>query len=150
GATCTIFAPLVVHGRVIGVLRLATAGSGRRYTDDDLSLAQEIAHHAALAIEDARLYRSSQSAISARDNLLSVVSHDLRNYLSTIRLSASVLARRAAPGDVRDKQIVDNIKASVTRMDQLIEALRDATMIETGHFTIDARREEVAPLVEEA
>jgi PAS domain S-box-containing protein len=151
GATCAILAPLILRGRVVGVLRLAMAESGRKYTDDDLSLAQEIAHHAALAIERARLHRLAQDAIAARDNLLAVVSHDLRNYLSAIRLGAEMLSR---PGPTGERQAgakqAETIKRSATRMAQLIDSLRDATMIETGHFTITPQAEDVGGLVEEA
>jgi PAS domain S-box-containing protein len=121
GATCTVLAPLILRGRVVGVLRLAMAESGRKYTDDDLPLAQEIAHHAALAIEGARLYGLAQSAIVARDNVIAVVSHDLRNYLSTVRMSAELLSRTIPAGEGRaGRKQVDAIERAATRMDQLI------------------------------
>ncbi len=151
GATCTIVAPLILRGRVVGVLRLAMAESGRKYTDEDLPLAQEIAHHAALAIEGARLYRAAQTAIRARDNILAVVSHDLRNDLSAIRMSAELLSRSGPTGERRaGRNQVEAIKRSATRMDQLIDSLSDATMIETGHFTIEAKTEDVAAVVDDA
>jgi signal transduction histidine kinase/PAS domain-containing protein len=150
GAKCTIVAPLIVRGRVIGTLRLVMAESGRRYTDEDLSLAQEIAHHAALAIESARLYRAAQNAIRARDNLLAVASHDLRNYLATIRVSAEQLSRAASADGRTGPKPVEAIKRSAARMDQLIESLVDTTMIETGDFTIAPKIEDVTALVEEA
>ncbi|HXU81030.1 MAG TPA: GAF domain-containing sensor histidine kinase, partial [Polyangia bacterium] len=151
GATCTVLAPLILRGRVVGVLRLAMAESGRKYTDDDLPLAQEIAHHAALAIEGARLYGLAQSAIVARDNVIAVVSHDLRNYLSTVRMSAELLSRTIPAGEGRaGRKQVDAIERAATRMDQLIGGLRDATMIETGHFTIEPKAEDVRAMVDEA
>jgi PAS domain S-box-containing protein len=151
GATSTVLAPLILRGRVVGVLRLAMAESGRRYSDDDLPLAQEIAHHAALAIEGARVYGLAQSAIVARDNVMAVVSHDLRNYLSTVRMSAQMLSRIIPAGEGRNgRKQVEAIDRAATRMDELIEGLRDATMIESGHFTIEARTEDVAALVDDA
>jgi PAS domain S-box-containing protein len=151
GARCTIVAPLLVRGRVVGLLRLAITESNRSYSDNDLSLAREIAHHASLAIESARLYRAAQTAVTARDNLLAAVSHDLRNYLSTIRMSAEVLAveLRAALGR-SGKKPVDAILRSVSRMDELIESLCDATMIETGHFKVELKPEDVGEILDEA
>jgi PAS domain S-box-containing protein len=145
--TSAIVAPLVLRGRVSGLLRMAMAESGRRYTDDDLPLAQEIAHLAALAIDEARLYRTAQQAIEARDNLMAVVSHDLRNYLLTIRLSARSLERRdpAEP----ERKLVGAIARAAEHMEQLIATLRDAAMIETGQLTIVARREDVGALLDE-
>lgn len=151
GATCAISVPLVLRGRVIGLLRLAMAESGRRYSDEDVALAAEIAHHAALAIDNARLYRSAQSAIRARDNLLAVVSHDLRNYLTTLRMSADLLFATSHTGliDSGNRQL-GAIRRCAARMEQLIKSLRDATMIETGHLTIEKKTEDVATLLDEA
>jgi len=149
GAGSTILAPLIARGRVIGVLRLGMASSGRKYSDDDLSLAGEVAQHAALAIEAAKLYQAAHTAIRARDNLLAVVSHDLRNYLNTVRMAAELLHRfKSLAADAVPQ--VDAIKRAVSRMDQLIKALRDATMIETGHFAVEAREEDTGSIVDEA
>lgn len=57
GVRSTIVAPIAVHGRVFGALTLATAQSGRQYSEEDLSIAEDLAHRAALALENARLYR---------------------------------------------------------------------------------------------
>src|SRR5262249_37150033 len=97
GVTCSIVAPLVVRGRVVGALRLAMTGLGRRYAPPDLDLARELAHHAALAIERARLYHEAQVAIRARDDLFAFVTHDLHNYLATIRVSAATLTAHPDP-----------------------------------------------------
>jgi PAS domain S-box-containing protein len=150
-ATSSILVPMVLRGRVVGVLRLVMAGSGRKYTDEDLPLAQEIATQASLAIQGAGLYRAAQVAIRARDNLLAVVCHDLRNYLSTISLGADMLAAPGPSGERHPGQKqVEAIKRSASLVNRLIDSLRDATMIETGHFTIDAKVDDVAQLVDEA
>lgn len=151
GATSTLLAPLVLQGRAIGVLRLTMAESGRRYNEDDLPLAGEIARHAALVLQGARLYRAAQTALQARDNLLAVVSHDLRNYLATIRVSADLLLRTGPQGEGQNgRRQMEAIRQAAMRMKHLISSLRDATMIETGQFTIDARTEDVAALVDDA
>jgi PAS domain S-box-containing protein len=56
GMRSMIVAPIAVHGRVFGALTLATAQSGRQYSEEDLSIADDLAHRAALALENARLY----------------------------------------------------------------------------------------------
>ncbi len=151
GVRCSILAPLVLRDRVIGMLRLAMAESGRCYSDEDMALAVEIAHHAAFAIEHARLYRAAEDAIRARDNLLAVVTHDLRNFLSTIRLSGQMLAAHALPQERRKgRRLVEAILGASARMDVLIGSLRDATMIETGQLTVEPGSEDVASLVDEA
>jgi PAS domain S-box-containing protein len=151
GATSRIRAPLVVRGRVVGILRLAMAESGRRYAPQDLELARELAHHAALAIERARLYREAQVALAARDDLFAFVTHDLQNYLATIRVSAAALtAQHGADQRPNGHKQVDLISRTVTHMARLIEGLRDATMIETGQFTIATAPEDIAALISDA
>ncbi|HEX3478336.1 MAG TPA: CheR family methyltransferase, partial [Kofleriaceae bacterium] len=151
GTTSGIRAPLVVRGRVVGILRLVMAGSGRRYVPQDLELARELAHHAALAIERARLYSEAQVAIAARDDLFAFVTHDLQNYLATIRVSATALAaRHAADQRPNGHKQIDLISRTVTHMARLIEGLRDATMIETGQFTVATALEDIAALVSDA
>jgi chemotaxis methyl-accepting protein methylase/signal transduction histidine kinase len=150
GVTCAIVAPLVVRGRVAGVLRLAMAGSGRRYVPQDLELARELAHHAALAIERARLYREAQVAIGARDDLFAFVTHDLHNYLATIRVSAATLTAHGPEQRLNGHKQIELISRTVAHMARLIEGLRDATMIEAGQFTVATASEDVAALVGDA
>ena len=52
--------PLVARGEVFGSISLVTAESGRIYTEDDLTLAQELARNAAAAIDNARLYAEAE------------------------------------------------------------------------------------------
>ena len=62
GFTSVMIVPLVVRGRTLGAISFITAESGRRYQPADLVLAEELAHRAALAVENARLYRQAQQA----------------------------------------------------------------------------------------
>jgi signal transduction histidine kinase len=149
-ATSAIRAPLVVRGRVVGILRLAMAESGRRYAPQDLDLARELSHHAALAIERARLYREAQVALAARDDLFAFVTHDLQNYLATIRVSAGSLAAQHGSGRPNGHKQVDLISRTVAHMARLIEGLRDATMIDTGQFTVATTPQDITALVSEA
>jgi PAS domain S-box-containing protein len=52
--------PLVLREEVLGLINLATAESGRVYEEADVVLAQELGRHAAVAIDNARLYRESE------------------------------------------------------------------------------------------
>jgi PAS domain S-box-containing protein len=71
GFVSLIFVPLVARGRTLGVITLVSAESGRRYGEADLELAKELAHHAALAVDNARLYRGRvQVARTLQEGLL--------------------------------------------------------------------------------
>ncbi len=57
GLRSSLAVPLSARGRTLGVLQLSTAGSGRLLTPADLPLAEQLAVRAALAVDNARLYR---------------------------------------------------------------------------------------------
>ncbi len=61
GLTAIITAPLVSRGQALGVLTLVSAESGRRYTDEDVALAEDLARRAAVAIDNARLYGAAEA-----------------------------------------------------------------------------------------
>jgi serine phosphatase RsbU (regulator of sigma subunit) len=61
----SIVAPLAGRGRVFGALTLATAESGRHFSDDDLAVAEDLARRAALAIDNARLYGAERDIAHA-------------------------------------------------------------------------------------
>src|SRR5690606_28078932 len=63
GLSSYISAPLFAHGRILGVLSFATAESRRRYGPEDVQVAEELANRAAIAIENARLYQTTQDAL---------------------------------------------------------------------------------------
>ena len=89
-----MWVPLLGRDRVLGGFCLASATPARQYGPDDLRLAEELARRASLSLDNARLYRAAERAIAARDEVLAVVAHDLRNPLGTIMMQASVLQRR--------------------------------------------------------
>ena len=147
GVGWTILAPLVAHRRVVGILCLAMAESGRRYDDADVALAKEIARHTSFAIESARRYRSARTAVAARDNVLSVVLHELLNYLGAIRMGASLLTA-AEPANTTGP--AKTIRLAATGMEELIHSLREATMIEGGELPVSEMTESVSSLIEGA
>ncbi len=60
--------PLIVRGVTIGVLSLGVTESDRRYGDDDVTLTEELARRAAVAIDHARLYQHAQEELAQRRN----------------------------------------------------------------------------------
>ena len=87
---------LVARGRALGVMTFAVAGSGRRYSDADLSAVEEFARRAAIAIDNARLHRELRRANEAKDEFLAMLAHELRNPLAPIRNSLEVARLRGS------------------------------------------------------
>lgn len=141
--------PLVTRGRAVGIVTVA-APAGKVFTRDDLALGSELARHGALAIDNARLYTESQQAVRAREEVLAIVSHDLRNPLSATMLASSMMqtSEALAPEEREQLQIID---LSAKRMRRLIEDLLDVTRVEGGkRLPIDPVVLPVEPLVTEA
>jgi PAS domain S-box-containing protein len=127
--------PLEAHGKVPGVLTLLSSTPARVYGQEDMRVGQELAQRAALAIENARLYRSAQNAIQMRDEVLGIVVHDLRNPLATIVLEAGLLLRARMPEP--ERRAADAIHRAASRMKRLIQDLLDVTRIEAGRLAIE-------------
>ena len=90
-----------------------------------------------------------QRAITARDDVLSIVAHDLRNPLSAIMMAASAMERPGEESDRRDREPRDIILRSSRRMNQLIQDLLDVARMEAGQLTIEPTRLSAADLVRE-
>jgi PAS domain S-box-containing protein len=143
--------PLVARGRTLGALGLFSARPGRRYGPEHRLLAVELGRRAALAVDNARLYQEAREAVAARDEVLSIVSHDLGNPLSAIRVSARVLDRFLDGGDIAPARTqLDGIRTAALQMERLIKDLLEVRRIEMGRLRLVPRPEPVAQLVTEA
>ncbi len=139
GQRSAILVPLIARDRLIAVLSMASCRPERRYGVEDLHLAEELARRASLALDNAHLYEVARTAIQARDRVLAVVAHDLRNPLGAILMAASLLRRRVDAAGPAQKQ-VDSIERAATRMNRLIGDLLDITRMEAGHLMIEPGR----------
>ena len=150
GVRSLLCLPLVAHGKKLGVLTLMMAESGRNFDPMEVPSATELARRAALAVENAGLYRASQQAVRAREGVLSIVSHDLRNPLGTILMSARILLDSAPlPDDRRAKHLGVIIRAT-ERMDRLIDDLLDVARLDAGQVLgLDREAHEIVDMVVE-
>ncbi|HUQ82391.1 MAG TPA: ATP-binding protein [Gemmatimonadaceae bacterium] len=152
GVRSLIAVPLVARGSALGVLLLGTSTSARTFTTDDLELAEDVARRAALAVDNAMLYQAAQLATQARNDLLAIVSHDLRNPLHTIQMAASFLIEIAEDptSQAPVKTQLAAIRRAATRGNALIQDLLDASRIEAGRLAVETMPIGAAMLVEDA
>ncbi|MCX5760833.1 MAG: ATP-binding protein [Gemmatimonadetes bacterium] len=149
GVHSALFVPLVARDHVLGAMtffRLANA----TYTPTDLELAQALATRAAYALDNARLYMMEQRATKVREEVLSVVSHDLGNPLAAIRLCASALLESPPTETEEQRQLVRAIANSADWMSRLIQDLLDVSTIEVGKLSIERRTELLKPIFAQA
>ena len=143
--------PIVARGLALGVVVMLTRDSRRPYDVDDLALATELVRRAALAIDNALLYRSAQSATQARDDVLAIVSHDLRNPIHTIQMSASLVREFYVPDPENPVAVqMAVIRRAAMRANSLIQDLLDVSRIEAGTLAVEASAVDAASLIDEA
>ncbi len=144
-----IVVPLVARGRTLGLLSLFVDRARRRLDAEDLALASALAERSAMAIDNALLYREAQDASHSREELLAVVSHDLKNPLNAIIIGIQNLAKALPEGATRARQQIAPVERAAGRMNHLIRDLLDAARVEAGHFAVTRRMEDAAAIVGE-
>src|SRR5262245_45452224 len=156
GYRSAMIVPLVAHAQVLGAMTFATAESGRRYGPADLGLAEDLARRAALAIDNARLFRAAQQARAeaeaasrAKDDFLAVVSHELRTPLAAALIWTRLLSREGVL-PARVAQAAGAIERSMKRQARLVEDLLDVSRIVTGGLRLDRRPVDLALVIEAA
>ena len=146
-----IAVPLRASNQILGVLALYTSESDRRYDADDLALAEELARRASLAVENARLFQAAQEATRARDEMLGVVAHDLRNPLGSIKMASALLLETLSGAEPSPQwKQAEIINRSADRMNRLIQDLLDVRRVERGSLLVEPRPVPVSLLVSEA
>jgi signal transduction histidine kinase len=128
--------PLLAGDDSIGILTFGSTRTDRFYHRQDLTLARELARSASLAIQNARLYRTAEQAIAARDEVLGVVSHDLRNPVNRVRLAAELMTESHDLPEGAERAAAMIVRAA-NEMNRLIGDLLDVTRIEAGRLSIE-------------
>ena len=138
GATTLLVVPLVARGRVLGVLQFLALEGARLSSADDLLFIEDLARRAALAVDNALLYGEAQRATRARDDVLAIVSHDLRNPLNTIQMSTSFLLDvLGTPGfEVPLVPQLQIMRRATKRANALIQDLLDVSRIDAGTLAV--------------
>jgi PAS domain S-box-containing protein len=142
--------------RVLGVLCWFTvAESGRRLDQDDVELASDLAVHAALAIDNARMYGEQTLAVQRQNEFLSVASHELRTPVTSLQLAVQALVRqseRAGQGtgpSALPAKMLSTAERQSRRLAQLVENLLDVSRITTGQLSMNLDRVDLAEVVRE-
>jgi signal transduction histidine kinase len=138
-----LIVPMIARGRTLGALTLVSSDKGRRYGDDDVALAMELATRAALAIDNAHLYQSALAASEAKSAFLATMSHELRTPLNAI-IGYQSLLKEGIGGPLNDAQVaqLNRIRASADHLLGLIDEVLTFSRVEAGKETVN--REDVS------
>lgn len=151
GAQSVMLVPLASRKSPLGLLGFVSSSPARLYSAADLSFARDLAARAAMAADNAQLLRAAERASSTRQDILTIVSHELKNPLTGISLSADVLLRHAPDAERRKGRAqVERIKRGVAHMRHLIDDLLDFSSLESGRLTVAPRPTAVGAIIDEA
>jgi signal transduction histidine kinase len=131
---------------------LFVSSAGRPFGPAELSLAQEFAGRAALAMDNARLYREAQRAVRTRDEFLSVAAHELKTPVTTLLGFSQLLLRGLNQQGVLDERMVGRAMRGVEqgskRISRLVSQILDISRVDGGRLLLNRQSADLAALVQ--
>ncbi len=149
GQKATMIVPLRARDRTLGALTFIAAESARSFSESDLLLARQFGNCAALAVDNARLYREAQRVNRIKDEFLATLSHELRTPLNAI-LGWSRLVRMGKLDERGRERALETIERNARSQAQLIEDLLDVSRIISGKFRVEIRAVALSEVIEAA
>jgi signal transduction histidine kinase len=149
GLKSAMVVPLRARGKTVGAITFVAAESSRRFGPSDLAFAEELANCAALAVDNANLYREAQQASRAKDEFLATVSHELRTPLNAMLGWATLLQSPDMPEEKRLRGLA-TIERNAKAQAQLIEDLLDVSRIVSGQLRLELAPVDLVAIIEAA
>lgn len=135
------------------IWKVEMAGISTKWSHGDLFAANDL-RRSALENDLARQVRREQEAVRARDELVAVVSHDLRNPMTVISMLCGMMQKTfSSDGPHASRRIstaIDTMQQAAGRMNTLLEDLLDTSKIDAGRYTITPQKLDVGQMFEEA
>ena len=130
--------PLIVRGRVVGVMSFGTTEqeSRREYTDSDVALVEEFARRVSTAVENARLFRQTEELNRLKDEFLATLSHELRTPLSAI-LGWSRMLSTGHLDALRMRQASEAIVRNAQAQAKIVDDILDVARGMAGNLRLD-------------
>jgi PAS domain S-box-containing protein len=157
--TCAsvIAVPMQAKGKCLGVLTVARAAIGAAYEDDDARLVEELAHRAAVSLDNARLQAERREALERaeeasrmKDEFLAVVSHELRTPLAAILGWTSLLRRPRGAEPAAIARGLEVIERNARTQTKIVEDILDVSRIVRGKLAIEPRPTSLSRVAREA
>lgn len=153
GVTSVIATPLVVGGQRRGVVQV-DAAQGDYFTEKDLSFLESMVHWVSIIVDHAELAEKQRRQAMeegrrlAAEELMTILAHDLRNYLTPLKLRIDHLNRRALREQrQQDVEGFQHIKATFQRLEGLIDDMMDTSRLSHGLFALSREITDLVRLV---
>ncbi|WP_375769785.1 MASE1 domain-containing protein [Archangium gephyra] len=145
----SVLARIQHHGRLLGGMALVREGHTHLARSRAMAFAEDLAHHCALALENARLLGQFQSAVHVRDEFITVAAHELRTPLTALKLQLQSLQRPLRQGASCESLLTrfQAVSRQVGRLGRLVEGLLDVGRLNTGRLPLEREPMELGELV---
>jgi signal transduction histidine kinase len=149
GMTVELAVPIHLEDRIIGVIALECSQSGG--IEESTDFVARLADHAAIAIENARLFEQVRRANDAKTEFVSFVSHELKQPMTAMKGYTDLLMKGMA-GELTTTQLglLETVRSNVDRMNLLVSELLDISRIESGRIRLELGDVSVKEMVDEA
>jgi signal transduction histidine kinase len=151
--TSIMTVPLISRLKVLGAMTLGLIRPDRHYNLSDLKFVEELANRAAIAIDNAGLYRDAQEAIQVRDEFLSIASHELRTPITPLMLQLQAMLRMAnrnSHGMLTQDELVKGIKKierQTERLSRLVDELLNVSRLRAGRMNLNLETFDLSQLI---
>ncbi|WP_420641216.1 ATP-binding protein [Candidatus Leptofilum sp.] len=136
-ATMQLAVPIQQDGTITGLITLETQ-QNIEINREDIAFVERLSDRAAVAIKNAKLYEAIHAANKAKSDFISLVAHELRVPMTSIKGYTDLMnAGLAGPLSDQQKQFLEVIRRNLTRMTSLISDLSDINHIESGRMKFD-------------
>lgn len=150
GMVSQLTVPICWKDQIVGVIALESSQKGC-LNDDALEFISRLADHAAIAIENARLFEQVHRANEAKTEFISFVSHELKQPMTSIKGYTDLLIKGVA-GELTDAQnsFLETVRSNVERLNTLVSDLLDISRIEGGRIRLALMSVSIEEVIGEA
>jgi len=142
--------PIRVNDETIGAITFVYAKSKRFYTKSDLTIAEELAVRAGLAIENAQLYRDARRAVNLRDEFISLASHELKTPITSLKMYAQSLSKQFEKrNDIFMQGYFIKMDQQIDRLALLVSDLLNVSKIQHGNLEFDWKSVDLNSVIKE-
>lgn len=145
GAKSSMVVPIKFRDKVLAALSIARGNTRDSFDEYDLMLAEDIGRRAGAVLENTLLFKSSQVAVKARDEFLSIASHELKTPITALKMQLQMLLRQGSVDDIQ-KPITNAVK-QIDRLTVLVDDLLNVSKIESGKMSYSFTLTSIGELV---
>lgn len=144
-----ILVPIQREGKTIALMMLEMLEE-KPVDENDLNFLMRLSDHASIALINSQLYSEVQAANQAKSEFVSLVAHELKNPMTSIKGYTELLVAGAA-GVVNEAQtnFLTTIRSNTERMNTLVSDLNDLSKIEAGNMRLESKAIQLIDLINE-